>query len=109
MGYNAEILLLVSENTFNRIKSSTTDYAAIKSFLDIADIHNIDSDSGDHLYYWNNVCWNLDTKLMNIIEYFIENTIDSEYLFIRLGRDNDDIEVKGSLCNDKFVIKTLKH
>ena len=104
----SEVLLLISSKALQNIDNLTSDEGFVerfKNFLQDADKHHIDPKTGDHLYCWDKIYWHLDFELGLDIDYFINNTHNSEYLFIVI--DDDDVYLIGSRCRNKLLIQYL--
>jgi len=55
-----------------------------------------DEASGDAAYHWPRLKWYAQYPDVAFVERFIEELTEDEYLFIRLGDDDDDIEIRGT-------------
>lgn len=52
------------------------------------------SGNGDRVYSWTDVKWYPSYPEISFIETFLDNA-DWDYKFMRLGEDDDDVEVRG--------------
>ena len=102
-----EVLLLISSKALQNLDNLTDKETVgrLKNFLQDADKHDVDSNTGDHLYHWNKVYWHLDFELGLDIDYFTTNTSDSEYLFLVICKD--DAYLIGTRCRNQLLIQSL--
>ena len=70
--------------------------------------HRKDESDGATIYYWSSLKWYPEYPDVSFIENFLAALKDDEYLFIRLGESDDDIETKGLFWDNPFQMSLAR-
>lgn len=112
MGYRSDIGLALTQSAVQRMhqKLNTLDkesetFAVITDFIAYTDKHYENADTGAEAYLWNYVKWYDDFKEVSFWEELMQELNDQDYLFIRIGEDYDDTEVRGYFWDNSFGLK----
>ena len=89
-----------------RVSSTPTDFAcsAIKDLIGGEPAHK-DVDSGAVAFFWSCIKWYADFAAVAFVENFMADLEDTEYYFIRVGEDYDDIEVNGGFWDNPLGMR----
>ena len=100
MGYRSEVAISVLEKDFNKFVKGL-DIEEDKDVLDLLKYGNIRKSGKVITLYWDDVKWYEEysdvNKIMNWLDKLADN--DSPAKFVRIGEDQEDIEVK-EYCNN---------
>lgn len=112
MGYYSEVGLVLSRNGVeklhnklkpNNITEKTRKYVEI--LLQCTDEHTIDN-KGDESWYWDGIKWYEDDPEhfpeVNFLCEFMNEIDEHDYLFIRIGEEDTDIERRGLYFDNQF-------
>ncbi len=112
MGYRSDIGLALTQSAVQRMhqKLNTLDknseaFSVITDFIAYADKHYEDADTKAKVYLWNYVKWYDDFKEVNFLEELMQELNEQDYLFIRIGEDYDDTEVRGDFWDNPFALE----
>ncbi|MDR0872004.1 MAG: hypothetical protein LBN27_00860 [Prevotellaceae bacterium] len=112
MGYRNDIALCVSGNVKNAFfdeiynsKMPMATWAEIQLLFATSDQYQHDMETGSAYWLWNRIKWNPKFPDIEAIENFLSKQNMMDYLFIRLGEEYDDIEIKGFFWNNPFKIQ----
>jgi len=101
MGYRSDVGLCLSAKGKEALDAALAEaektnkhYSLIMDLLDKAD-SRITSDDGTVAYHWQSVKWYADYSDVSFIENLLHSLDDEDYLFIRVGEENDDTEYQG--------------
>ena len=111
MGYRSDIGLALTQSAVQRMhqKLNTLDknseaFSVITDFIAYADKHYEDTDSGAEVYLWECVKWYEEFSDVSFIENLLAELDWKDFLFIRIGEDYDDTEVRGDLWDNPFEL-----
>lgn len=62
----------------------------------------------DECWYWEDKKWYEDDPINLMVMEVLDNIEEEDYLFIRLGEDLCDIEVKGTYFDNTFNIRLMR-
>jgi hypothetical protein len=65
-------------------------------------------ESGAVAYHWEYLKWYSDYDDVSFFESFMETLDGNDYLFIRLGKSDDDNEIEGSFWDNPFGMCMLR-
>ena len=115
MGYRSDVGLVLTKHgvsvlhkRLNKRSLSAKVKQDVKELLTYSDEHYKDNGSGAEVWRWNDIKW-YDSEPYFFEEIkFIADTIrelsDEDYHFIRIGEDDDDIDVRGTFWNNPFEL-----
>ena len=84
-------------------KNNPDNFAAIKMLIG-GDPSKIDEGSGFAVFLWEGEKWYAEFDEVPFVATLMDSLPDKNFLFIRLGKDYDDIETRGSYrCNPQLV------
>ena len=106
MGYLSDTCLCLKKETLDKFdalltKQSPTELKAVGGLLENAESAT-DHESGDKLWFWHNIKWYSDDVEIRFLESFLETLPQTDYLFIRVGEEMDDNEVRGWYFGNPF-------
>ncbi len=106
MGYRSDVALVLSKTAAEKFRNKL---AAEKNedsryLCDHAAVHRIDAPTGEELLRWYNEKWYDEYPAVAFINTFLSDLDDGEYLFIIVGEDPGDIEIRGSFWGSGFDI-----
>ena len=91
--------LLSLANGEGTVKASEAE--AIQQLFKAAD-HRKDEADGATAYHWPSLKWYPEYPEVGFVENFMATLEEDEYLFIRLGESDDDIETRGLFWDNPF-------
>lgn len=74
----------------------------VQDLLSQADSHYTDSNSGATVWHWAWSKWYSDFPEVAFVESLMNEMDHEDYLFIRIGEDYDDTEVRGCFWENPF-------
>lgn len=106
MGYLSDACLCLKKDAIGNFISSLGNYSP-------TELRTIDNffarsksfthqESGDKLWHWHDVKWDSDIAEVAFVESFMDALPNTDYLFIRVGDDMEDNEVKGWYFQNPF-------
>ena len=105
MGYRSDVAIALSKEAAAllkaRLEAATPDE---RYLLDNADLHDTDEESGDELWRWHYVKWYEEFAEVAFIDNVLKELSDDDYLFIRLGENYDDVEIRGDFWGNVFEL-----
>ena len=106
MGYRSEVALVLSKEAAallkKRLEAATPDE---RDLIDNPDRYEVDSKTEQALWRWHVVKWYAETFAeVAFIDNFLKELSDDDYLFIRLGENYDDIEIRGDFWGNVFEL-----
>ena len=106
MGYRSDAALVLSKEAAallkKRLEAATPDQ---RYLLDNPDLYEVDSKTEEALWRWHVVKWYAETFAeVAFIDNFLKDLSDDDYLFIRLGENFDDIELRGDFWGNVFEL-----
>ena len=116
MGYYSDVALCLTKNGMDQLKTSLAEaeknnpdnFAAIKMLIG-GEPNKIDEGSGSVVFLWEGEKWYDEFDEIAFVGEFMNNLPHEDFLFIRLGKDYDDIETRGNYrCNPQLVRITRK-
>ncbi len=104
MGYRSDIALCLSKTAAEKLRNKrAAEKDEAKCYLcDHPDSHKIDAATGEELLRWYNEKWYDDFPDVAFINTFLTDLDDGEYLFIIVGENPCDIEIRGSFWSNSF-------
>ena len=112
MGYRSDIGLVLTQSAvqrmhkkLNTLNKNSEAFSAITDFIAYADKYHEDADTKAKVYLWNYVKWYDDFKEVNFLEELMQELNEQDYLFIRIGEDYDDTEVRGDFWDNPFALE----
>lgn len=101
MGYRSDVALCLSTKGKQALDTALLEasqsheyHKEIRDFVNSAEVRT-DDESGDVSYLWTEIKWYADYVEVKFIEHFVNTIDDDEYLFIRIGESDDDLEYLG--------------
>lgn len=61
------------------------------------------------VWLWNAIKWYDDFEDIVFIENLIQELNEQDYLFIRIGEDSDDTEVRGYFWDNPFEVELIQN
>jgi hypothetical protein len=116
MGYISQAGLCLDDKGRQQLEARITDlqgisdksaHKAITGFLASADLKR-DHESGAVVYCWDCVKWYDDFPEISQLESFMESLEDEDYLFIRIGESEDDMEKNGEFWDNPFGMSLVR-
>ena len=116
MGYRSSVGIVFTKEAEEKFQQkikllNEKEYLDISTFINYSDEQIIDSDTGSKLYYWDYIKWYTGLDLEpTFIENFLKELKYTEYRFIRIGEELDDVESEGEYFNNPFnldIIRTI--
>lgn len=102
MGYRSQVGFCIAKKEGQDIP----DFNAIEPDFEFDIVKDTDEAV---LYYCDDVKWydnNPDYPLVSIVEEYFDKmdkeNRDSDYIFVRIGEENDDLETRGNYWNNPF-------
>ena len=109
MGYRSDIGLALTQKAvqilhqkLNALDKNSEAFFVITDFFTYADKHFEDTDSGSEVYLWECVKWYQEFPDVSFIENLLTELDWSDFLFVRIGDDLDDIETRGGFWDNPF-------
>jgi hypothetical protein len=106
MGYLSDVGLCLSYNgkclLDHNIFDSDGQIKASETFKLLEDAEKREHESGDVAYFWSDIKWHYSFIEVKFFEDLMINLSEEDYLFIRLGESNDDIDHRGGYWNNPF-------
>lgn len=111
MGYYSDVALCLTKNGMDQLKIALAEaerdkpdsLAAIKILIG-DEPSRTDESTGAVVFLWEGERWYDEFDEIAFVEEFMDNLSHEDFLFIRLGEDYDDIEIRGSFCGTPFNI-----
>ena len=109
MGYRSDIGLALTQSAVQSLNEKLNDldktsgaFSVIMDFFAYADKHFEDTDSGSEVYLWENLKWYEEFPDVGFVEKLLAELDWSDYLFIRIGEELEDIDTRGSFWDNPF-------
>ena len=113
MGYYSDVAIILSKMAANALKVRLNDSSIPEKvrkessrLLIFTNKHLTDAGSGSEAWYWDTIKWYVDAPEyfpeVDFMEKFLAELAESEYRFMRVGEEFDDLEVRGSYLNHPF-------
>ena len=109
MGYRSDVGLALTQSAvqtlnqkLNALDKNSEAFSVITDFFTYADKHFEDPDSGSEVYLWEYVKWYQEFPDVSFIENLLTELDWSDFLFVRIGEELDDIETKGGFLDNPF-------
>ena len=109
MGYRSDIGLALTQSAvqtlnqkMNALDKTSEAFSIITDFFTYADRHFEDTESGSEVYLWESVKWYEEFLDVGFIEHLLAELDWSDFLFIRIGEELDDIDTRGSFWDNPF-------
>ena len=111
MGYRSDIGLALKQSAvhtlhqkLNALDKNSEAFSSITDFIAYADKHHEDTDSGAEVYLWEGSKWYEEFSDVSFIENLLAELDWKDFLFIRIGEDYDDTEVRGDFWDNPFEL-----
>ena len=105
MGYRSDVALVLSKEAAallkKRLEAATPDE---RYLLDNPDRYEVDGKTEEALWRWHYVKWYEEFDEVAFIDNFLKELSDDDYLFVRLGENFDDIELRGDFWGNVFEL-----
>ena len=105
MGYRSDVALALSKDAAallkKRLEAATPDE---RDLIDTPDLYEVDSKTEEALWRWHDTKWYPEFVEVAFVNAFLENLDDDDYLFIRLGENYDDVEIRGDFWGNVFEL-----
>ena len=109
MGYRSDIGLALTQKAvqilhqkLNALDKNSEAFSVITDFFTYADKHFEATDSGSEVYLWEYVKWYQEFPDVEFVEKLLSELDWSDFLFVRIGDDLDDIETRGCFWDNPF-------
>lgn len=107
MGYRSEVALCLTrcgkldlDKMLEKVSRKTRDNVC--DLLANSDRHLTDSKTASELWFWDWIKWYQDSPEITFMEELLNRLDRESFLFIRIGEDPDDSEVKGIYWENPF-------
>lgn len=108
MGYYSEVGLCLTTDASQRLQEllQTENNEETRQMVEdlLSEARHLTTDNGAAAYYWDNLKWYADFSDVSFIETFISSLPWEDYLFIRVGEDNEDTDYRGGLWDNPFTM-----
>ena len=115
MGYRSDVGLALTQpavhtlhQKLNALDKNSEAFSVVSDFLVYADKHLEDADSGAEVYLWEGIKWYEEFSDVGFIENLLTELDWSDFLFIRIGEDYGDTEVRGDFWENPFDLKLTR-
>ena len=112
MGYRSDVGLALKQpavhtlhQKLNALDKNSEAFSVVSDFLVYADKLLEDADSGAEVYLWEGIKWYEEFSDVSFIENLLAELDWKDFLFIRIGEDYDDTEVRGDFWDNPFEIR----
>ena len=109
MGYRSDVGLALTQpavhtlhQKLNALDKNSEAFSVVSDFLVYADKHLEDADSGAEVYLWEGIKWYEEFSDVGFIENLLTELDWSNFLFIRIGEEWNDIDVRGNFWDNPF-------
>lgn len=109
MGYRSDVGIALNQSAIltlhqklNALDKESEAFSVVSSFFTYADKHLEDCDSGAETYLWEGVKWYDEFPDVEFIENLLMELDWGDFLFIRIGEELDDIDIRGSFWDNPF-------
>ena len=109
MGYRSDVGLALTQaavqtlnEKLNALDKMSEAFSVITDFFAYADKHFEDTNSGSEVYLWEYVKWYEEFPDVGCIEHLLAELDWSDFLFIRIGEELEDIDTRGSFWDNPF-------
>lgn len=108
MGYRSEVAFCLHKNGRNVLndmleKTNSTTQELVKKFLNLSDTHITDTQTGSEIWFWEFVKWYPEEYAeIGFMERLMSTLEVKNFMFIRIGDDEDDTELRGYYTNNPF-------
>ena len=109
MGYRSDVGLALTQaavqtlnEKLNALDKTSEAFSVITDLFAYADKHFEDTNSGSEVYLWEYVKWYEEFPDVGFIERLLAELDWSDYLFIRIGEELEDIDTRGSFWDNPF-------
>ena len=109
MGYRSDVGLALTQaplqtlnQKLNALDKTSEAFSVITDFFTYADKHFEDTESGAEVYLWEYVKWYEEFPDVGFVEKLLAELDWSDYLFIRIGEELEDIDTRGSFWDNPF-------
>ena len=114
MGYRSDVGLALKpfavhilHKQINALDKNSEAFSVITDFLAYADKH-YEHATGAEIYLWEYVKWYDEFPDVGFIENLLETLDLSDFLFIRIGEELDDIEYRGNFWDNPFDLSVSR-
>lgn len=109
MGYRSDVCLCLKKSILHEfdvrlVQSEPDKSETVSAFMKTAESITNNA-SGDRLWFWRDVKWDLDFAEVAFIEAFMDEVPQTDYLFIRVGDYIEDNEIRGWYYQNNFDLR----
>lgn len=113
MGYYSDASLCLSKTGVALLKQRLENAepelrTAVENLLEHADTHYLDVSSKAGFWCWRDIKWYSDFEDVGFMEAFMRGLDERDYLFLRVGEDEDDAERLGCYHDNPFDIYLVR-
>lgn len=113
MGYRSNVGIVLSRTAEAKLQdeigSCTGDIRQeVESLLDVAEYKQSDPKSGATGYYFTWMKWYEAYPDVGFIMQFLDSLDGEDYLFIRIGENDDDTEERGCFYDNPFCMSLVR-
>ena len=108
MGYQSDVGLVLSKDgvkflikSLDDISNSSIRQDVLTLLSEYADEHYIHVD-GTEMWIWNGIKWYPDYDSVSFIENFTSHIPSEQFLLVRIGEAQDDVESEGTFWDNPF-------
>jgi hypothetical protein len=110
MGYRSEVALALTGDAANVLRELCEHQPVLKELMnDNVDNHGWDSSDPDFdrpvKLRWSGVKWYEDYLEIRMLQAFMNETDEEEWLFLRIGEESDDTEEQGQFWESDMYIE----
>ena len=109
MGYRSDVGLVLTQaavqtlnEKLNALDKTSEAFSVITDFFAYADKHFEDTNSGSEVYLWEYVKWYEEFPDVGFVEKLLAELDWSDFLFIHIGEELDEIDTRGSFWDNPF-------
>ena len=105
MGYRSDVAIAMTKKAAELLKTKLAEATPDQRYLlDNPDLYEVDSKTEEALWRWHYVKWYEEFAEVAFIDNVLKELSDDDYLFIRLGENYDDIELRGDFWGNVFEL-----
>ena len=105
MGYRSDVAIAMTKKAAELLKTKLAEATPDQRYLlDNPDLYEVDSKTEEALWRWHYVKWYEEFDEVAFIDNYLKELSIDDYLFIRLGENYDDIELRGDFWGNVFEL-----
>ena len=105
MEYRSDVAIAMTKKAAELLKTKLAEATPDQRYLlDNPDLYEVDSKTEEALWRWHYVKWYEEFDEVAFIDNFLKELSNDDYLFIRLGENYDDVELRGDFWGNVFEL-----